>query len=128
MTGLPGPAAAASECAVCGARDGLRLAVPGVEGGAWACAECAPLIEAEARAETRRRSGDVHDRIGQMIDDGLDAVRDMARQVPWVDGCPRCYACLRQDGLRLVARGWGGVWACAGCAPSAGRGPGGGRP
>jgi hypothetical protein len=44
------------------------------------------------------------------------AVKKMALSAPRAaDGSPRCYAC---EGVawRLVAPGWGGVWACRECA------------
>lgn len=52
--------------------------------------------------------------IAAKIDVWQEAGQSMARECDGPDYSKRCYAC-GAPATRLVAPGWGGVWACATC-------------
>ncbi len=54
--------------------------------------------------------------IGVLIREAHASIKQMAGECRTGAGMPRCYVCGRTDGLKCVARGWGGVWVCRGCS------------
>ncbi len=66
-------------------------------------------------SEPVRPEDDLDVRLYDMVNELHALTERMAAECRTDTGVPRCYVCHRTEGLRCIARGWGGVWACNDC-------------